>query len=134
MNKRTSRFVGLALAESARSTYQRVRIGAVIVRGNYMISAGANLATSHPLQKKFNDAARRLAPQHCLHAELHAIVKAKDEDLSGCHIYVARLDKLGRWAHCRPCAACTLAIRLAGITEVTYTTPKGIVTIPTEEL
>lgn len=134
MNKRTSRFVGLALVESARSTYQRVQIGAVIARGSSLISAGANLAASHPLQKRYNDCAGRCAPAHNLHAELHAIVRAKGESLNGCHIYVARLDRRGMWADCRPCPACSLAIRLAGIALVTYSTPKGVFTIPAEEL
>lgn len=129
ITKRETKFVGLALAESARSTYSRVKIGTVIVRGNKVISRGANLSTSHPLQRRFNDLANRLAPAHALHSELHAIIRAKGESLHGCHLYVARLDRRGLWADSRPCPACTLAIRLAGITAVTYTSPKGIHTI-----
>ena len=129
ITKRETTFVGLALAESANSTYHRVKIGTVIVRGNKVISRGANLSTSHPLQRRFNDLANRLAPAHALHSELHAIIRAKGESLHGCHLYVARLDRRGLWADSRPCPACTLAIRLAGITTVTYTSPKGIHTI-----
>ena len=134
MDKRTSKFVGLALAESARSTYQRVRMGAVIARGSSLISAGANLATSHPLQKKYNDLVARLAPAHNLHAELHAIIRARGESLHGAHLYVARLDRRGMWASSRPCPACRMAIRMAGITLVTFTSPDGIHTVPASEL
>ena len=132
--KRTVKFVGAALSESALSTYSRVRIGTVITRGSRIVSRGANLSTSHPLQRRFNDLAKRIAPAHALHSELHAIIRAKGESLHGCHLYVARLDRRGLWADCRPCPACSLAIRMAGIAVVVYTSPKGIHTIKAEEL
>ncbi len=129
MDKRTRRFIGLALAESAKSTYDRVKIGAVLVDKNYPVAAGANLNTSHPLQYKYNLKSGRVAPKHCLHAEMHAIVRAyrERENLNGLEMFVARLDRRGRLAMCRPCCACSTAIREAGIVAVTYTTPKGII-------
>lgn len=134
MNKKRDKFVGAALSESALSTYSRIRIGTVIVRGNKIVSRGANLCTSHPLQKRFNTLASRDAPAHALHSEMHAIVNAKGKNLTGCTLYVARLDRRGLWADCRPCPACSLAIRMAGIAIVVYTSPKGIHTIKVEEL
>ena len=134
MNKKRDKFVGAALSESALSTYSRIRIGTVIVRGNKIVSRGANLCTSHPLQKRFNTLASRDAPAHALHSEMHAIVNAKGKVLTGCTLYVARLDRRGLWADCRPCPACSLAIRMAGIAVVVYTSPKGIHTIKVEEL
>ena len=134
ITRRIRKFVGLALTESAKSTYSRVKIGTVIVRGNKVISRGANLSTSHPLQRRFNDLAKRLAPAHALHSELHAIIRAKGESLHGCHLYVARLDRRGLWAYSKPCPACTMAIRMAGIARVTYTTPQGIKTCEVSEL
>lgn len=118
--------MGLALNESANSTYCRVKIGSVIVRGNKIVSRGANLCTSHPKQRRFNDLSGRIAPAHALHSELHAIVRAKGEPLDGCTIYVARLDRRGLWSDSKPCPACAMAIRLAGITRVVYTSPTGI--------
>lgn len=127
ITKRTARFIGQALAESARSTYERVRIGAVIVNKNYEVSKGANLSTSHPLQYRYNQSTGRKAPAHNLHAEMHALVKAKDyESLEECEIFVARYDRKGRMAMCRPCVACRRALVEKGITRITYTTPKGI--------
>ena len=134
MNKKRDKFVGAALSESAASTYTRIRIGTVIVRGNKIVSRGANLCTSHPLQKRFNTLANRLAPAHALHSEMHAIVRAKGESLVGTELFVSRLDRRGLWADCRPCPACSLAIRMAGIAIVTYTSPKGIHSIKAEEL
>ena len=125
--KRTSRFIGLALAVSARSTYERVRIGAVIVDKNYVVSEGANLSTSHPLQYHYNCKVGRVAPKHCLHAEMHALVKAKDYgSLANCEIFIARLDRRGRMAMCKPCASCLRALAERGIKRITYTTPNGI--------
>ena len=134
MNKKRDKFVGMALSESASSTYSRIRIGTVIIRGNKIISKGANLCTSHPLQKRFNTLASREAPAHALHSEMHAIVNAKGKNLTGCTLYVSRLDRRGLWADCRPCPACSLAIRMAGIAIVVYTSPKGIHTINVEDL
>lgn len=134
MNKKRDKFVGEALTTSASSTYSRIRIGTVIARGNKIVSRGANLCTSHPLQKRFNTLASREAPAHALHSEMHAIVNAKGKNLTGCTLYVSRLDRRGLWADCRPCPACSLAIRMAGIAIVVYTSPKGIHTIKAEDL
>lgn len=127
ITKRSARFIGLALAESARSTYERVRIGAVIVDKNYEVSKGANLSTSHPMQYHYNRLTGRKAPAHNLHAEMHTLVKAKDyENLENCEIFIARYDRKGRLAMCRPCIACERALKKAGITRITYTTSRGI--------
>lgn len=122
---RQKRFVALALVESGYSTYDRVRIGAVIARRNRVISKGANLRTSHPLQKLYNDKVGRLAPMHACHAEMHAIINAR-EDLTGADIYVGRWDRKGRVAMCKPCVACSKAIKDVGIKSITYTTEEGI--------
>lgn len=133
MNKKRDKYMGMALSESSHSTYTRIRIGTVIVRGNKIISKGANLCTSHPQQRKFNVLSGREAPAHALHSEMHAIVRARTS-LEGCTLYVSRLDRRGLWADCRPCPACSLAIKLAGIAVVVYTSPKGIHTIKVEDL
>jgi deoxycytidylate deaminase len=79
------------------------------------------------MQYKYNTITGRKAPQHNLHAEIHALVKAKDyNDLQNCEIFIARYDRKGRMAMCRPCVACRRALVEKGITRITYTTPKGI--------
>lgn len=122
---RQKRFVALALAESSKSTYDRVRIGAVIAKRSKLISKGANLRTSHPVQKLYNDKAGRLAPAHACHAEIHAILNATVA-LSGTDVYVGRWNRNGKLAMCRPCPACMLALREFGVKSVTYTTSQGI--------
>lgn len=120
--------MGLALAESARSTYNRVKIGAVVVRGNLLVSQGANLSTSHPLQFKYNNRVKRVAEAHNCHAEMHALIRAKGyESLRGCEMFVGRYDRRGRLAMCKPCPACADALQDHGIVRVTYTTPSGTI-------
>lgn len=124
--KRTQRYISLALTAALTSTYTRVRIGAVIVDGNYVVAKAANLCTSHPRQYHYNNKANRLAPAHACHAEIHALVRSKAYDLTSSEIFVARMDRAGRLAMCRPCRACLLAIQEAGIRTITYTTSKGV--------
>lgn len=98
----------------------------MVVDGNFIVAKGANLATSHPRQYKFNNKVGRDAPEHHLHAEIHALVRSKGYDTSGTEIFVGRMDRRGLMAMCRPCKACAAALKDAGISKVTYTTPQGI--------
>jgi deoxycytidylate deaminase len=115
-----------ALRESLKSPYRRVKIGAVIVDGNFIVSSGFNVDTSHPMQYKYNNKVGRIAPAHRGHAEMMALVRSKDYDLTGCEVFVGRYDRRGRLASCRPCVACWTALQEAGITKITYTSPQGI--------
>lgn len=126
MNRRQLRYITRALKESLKSPYRRVKIGAVIVDGNFVVSAGHNRTTSHPLQYKYNNKVGRIAPNHRSHAEIQALVRSKDYDLTGCEVFVGRYDRRGRAADCRPCQACYTALQEAGIARITYTTPEGI--------
>lgn len=116
----------MALKESSKSTYNRVRIGAVLVLNNKVIGKGANLSTSHPLQSFHNNRTGRVAPAHNLHAEIHALVNCSLSNIHGAEIYVARFDRRGNLAMCRPCVACEDALRRAGVKRVVYTSQQGI--------
>lgn len=120
--------LALALLESAKSSHDRVKIGAVIVRGGKVVGKGFNTTKSHPLQLYYNQKAGRLAPKSSCHAELAAIINAGRNDLSGATIYVARFDRVGQLANCRPCRACQLALDRAGIKDVKFTTEEGLMT------
>lgn len=114
-----------AAQASANSNHDRVKIGAAVVRGNYLISTGWNQKKSHPMQARYN-VHRNLECSNYIHAEIHALVRSGREDLEDATIYVYRSDKSGDEANCKPCAACTRAIYDAGITRVYYTTAEGI--------
>ena len=114
-----------AQAAAWDSTHDRDKIGAVIVRGNYLISTGWNQKKSHPMQAKYN-VLRNLECANYIHAEIHSLVRSGREDVRGSILYVYRQDKSGAVANCKPCAACTKAISDAGITQVYYTTADGV--------
>lgn len=118
---RNERYFQLAKEASLRSTHDRIRIGAVIVKGNWVVSKGFNQAKSHPRQFTYNRLSGRVAPKSHLHAEIDALIKSKDADLSGSSIYVFRETKNGKPALCKPCPACTLALRESGVSEVFFT-------------
>jgi len=96
-------------------------MGAVIFRGNKVVSTGFNKMKSHP----------RYANEdwyYFLHAEMMAIINAK-QDLTGCSIYVYREFKNGDgYALAKPCDSCMAAIIESGISRVYFTdnnNPKG---------
>lgn len=41
-------------------------------------------------------------------------------------VFVVRVDRLGRWANSRPCAACQVALRSKGVRKVVFTTGPNI--------
>lgn len=125
---RAVKFLNLALEESKLSTYHRVKIGAVITQGNRVLSKGANLSTSHPVQAYWDRLTNRRAPAHNMHAEMNALVRAKrlGESLEGATIYIARLDRNNQLNQCRPCDACMAAIEDAGIHTIVHTTQQEL--------
>lgn len=125
MNRRDRRYILEALKESLDSTYERVNIGAVLVKAGRVVSKGANKKQPHPLQYKYNVKAARPTHTHGLHAEMNAILKNKS-DLRGATVYVGRWDRRGLLAMCRPCKACRLALKEAGVTTMFFTTTEGI--------
>lgn len=127
MFKRDKKYFMLAKAASELSDYDRIKIGAVIVRKKEIVSIGYNHKKSHPKQKELN--AYRFEDEHdrCnhfLHAEMSAIVNSHYADLSDASIYVYRSNKEGI-QNCRPCAGCMKAIKEKGIKTIYYTTQDG---------
>lgn len=110
-----SRFFDIAKAASKHSDHPAHKLGAVIVKGNKVVSVGFNKNKTHT---KSNHAWKRL------HAEISAIIKAK-QDLTGCSIYVYRETKNGDLGMSKPCPSCFSAIRESGIKIVYYTTETG---------
>lgn len=109
------KFFQLAKNISKHSDHPAHQLGAVIVRGNKIVSMGFNKNKTHT---KSNHAWKRL------HAEISAIIKSR-EDLTGCSIYVYRETKLGHLGMARPCASCLSAIQEAGIKKIFYSTETG---------
>ena len=130
MKKKHLKFFKLAKEIAKTSNYGKIKIGAVIVRKNMIVSVGVNIRKSHPLQKKYNHLRFDLTAadncHHYIHAETAAIIHAGSTDLSDCVIYVYREDLNGALACSRPCPACLSLIGLVGIKKIFYTTREGL--------
>lgn len=128
MIKDTDRFhLGVALTASSQSKFGRVKIGAVVTyKGRYM-AQGWNTRRTHPRQYEANKKTGRQIQNPCLHAEVAAILEAEERGYGKLDtIYVARLDRNGKWANCKPCPACHSEIVACGIKRVVYTTEEGV--------
>jgi deoxycytidylate deaminase len=108
--------------ETAKTSPSRRRIGAVLLKKSKIISTAVNLEKkSHPFQAKLAKKVG-LEPKIYLHAEVHALIRARDDADT---IVVARVDSKGKLKNSRPCPCCTLALQEAGITKVYYSTDNG---------
>lgn len=118
-----NRWYEAAEEASKKSEYPRIKIGAAIVKGNYLVATGYNQQKSHPLQAELNNKHRDWeSPNHYLHAEVHALIQSGRDDLEGADIYVFRRDRNKELAASRPCAVCLAALKAAGIARMYYTT------------
>lgn len=130
---RHKRYFAVAKRQAAKSTFSRnkinktdnVRIGASIVKGNYVISKGVNKTKTHPFQQLHNNRHMAHIPYPKIHAEIDALIYSRYDDLSGCEIFVYREMVNGTLANCKPCNACRSAMKDAGIKHLYYTTEKG---------
>ena len=114
-------FLQLAI-ETAKSSPSRRRIGAVLLKKSKVVATAVNLEKkSHPLQAKF---AKRvgLCEKIYLHAEVSALIKAREDADT---IVVARVDRQGKLKNSKPCPICAFALEQAGVTNVYYTTNEG---------
>lgn len=126
INKRVKKYIALALEESTRSDYKRINIGAVITDGNYVVSKGYNSLRTHPKQSLYNDLTHRTCNRSAIHAEMDAVIKARNYDLSDCSIFIARFDRRGKLAMCKPCPACQRVLSDSGIRKCYFTDSTGI--------
>jgi deoxycytidylate deaminase len=130
-SQRDIKYFAHAVDAARKSTYDRISIGAVIVKKNTIITTGWNSLKTHPIQQYHNR--KRFDNQifdtvnHYLHAETDAIQQAlrMRKVLDGAVIYVSRINRDNKYGMCRPCPACIGAIRAVGIRDIFYTTPDG---------
>ena len=108
--------------ETAQSSPSRRKIGAVLLKKSKVIATAVNLEQkSHPLQAKLANKVG-LPEKIYLHAEIHALIKAKED--ADC-IIVARINNQGKLRNSKPCPICALALESENITKICYTTNKG---------
>lgn len=107
----------LAIEEAKKSEHKH-RIGAVIFKGKRIISSAHNSVRSNKIPYQFK------GWLESLHAECHAIIKAK-RDLKGYSIIVIRLNKKNEPIMSKPCNFCEDFINYVGIKEVFWSNNKG---------
>jgi deoxycytidylate deaminase len=115
------------------SNHPKVKIGAVIVSGNKILSVGVNSQKSHTMQYLYNRfrniSNMGVSMHHFIHAEIDAIIKLRNMFYpyipEGIKIYVHRLLKNGDLGYCRPCKACLAALKDHKIHHMYYTTEEG---------
>lgn len=110
--------IRIAKKQAKKSAFLKHRVGAVIVKGNRVISTGYNeIRYSHYLDKP------------TVHAEEAAVIKVLNRlgqhDLVGARIYVSRYTKAGHIGIAAPCSRCRTLLRSVGISSAVYTTDSG---------
>lgn len=104
MLKWDKRFLELASLVSGWSKDPSTKVGAVITKGNRVVSLGYN---GYPTGVKDKKDTREVKYLKTIHAEENAILFSK-QDLTGCTIYVTH----------PPCSNCAAKIIQVGITRV----------------
>lgn len=127
---RQRRFFDLARQASLKSNFVRVggskvRIGAIIVNGNYTVSEGYNRQKTHTYQYYLNKSSGYIAPVPNIHAEMDALIRSGKHDLTGAEIFVYREFLNGQLANCKPCRSCMIALKKAGVRHLYYTNESG---------
>lgn len=130
LSPRHQRFFGIAKRNADKSTYVRkgrgkIGIGCAIVNGNYVVSEGVNKRKTHSVQQHYNNISEYFAPVPNIHAEIDALIKSRNHDLTGTEVFVYRELVGGSLGNCRPCRACMRALRDAGVKHIYYTTENG---------
>lgn len=111
--RRHENLIKRAVKVAQCSTY-RWKHGAVVAKGNKILGFAPNKFRNAPIVDEHN------VSDHAERATLRELLKVR-EDLRGCTIYIARINKQGGTMMSRPCADCMTAIVAAGIKEIVYT-------------
>lgn len=124
---KTSYFLKIALAVTARSTCIRRRFGAVIVKGNTIVGTGYNGTAKGVINcfevgciKNERGLPRDDAYEYCpaVHAEENAIINSSRADRIGAKLFIAGFDAGGKYTKAVPCRRCRRKIINSEIEEV----------------
>lgn len=110
--------VRVAVSMARKSEYSPYKLGACIVRGKRIISAGFNQIKTHPLT-------RRMKNIKGLHAEMHACIGVDADALHGATIYVARIRRDGSYGLAKPCLTCREFLANVGVKRAYFTQYNG---------
>ncbi|MBI2463242.1 MAG: hypothetical protein HYV65_03365 [Candidatus Spechtbacteria bacterium] len=108
-----------AEARNADSFPRRIRVGAVITKGNSVLSIACNRMGTSTISVP----GRRKSVWY-RHAEVHAIKQADLSVMKGATVWVWREFKNGTPALAKPCEDCMELLKIVGIKRVVYTISK----------
>lgn len=115
------RFLKRAFEEATKSNALHAH-GAVIVKGNRIISSGWSQDKTHPLLLEYHTLVDKL------HAETHAVFRRRhNEDFNGSTIFVVRLRKGNKPGLSRPCDLCAKILEEYGVNKAIYSEQDGTV-------
>lgn len=115
--RRHENLINRAVRVAQTSSY-RWQHGAVVAKGNKVLGFAPNKFRNAPLVDEHN------VSDHAERAIIRELLKVR-EDLRGCTIYIARVNKAGETTISRPCPDCMKSIVTAGIKEIVYTNEVG---------
>ena len=118
----------LKLAElmASYSDYDRIHIGACIIKKRQVISTGYNQNKTHPIQEKYNNKSLTYKKSKAkLHAEMDALIRA-GKNSKGATLYIFRRGNDNIYRMSKPCNACMNYIKKCGIKRIVYTIENGI--------
>tara|TARA_R110002074_G_scaffold132327_6_gene275530 strand:+ start:2096 stop:2539 length:444 start_codon:yes stop_codon:yes gene_type:complete len=124
LSKRQRRFFNLAKNIAHDSSYDKLRHGAVLVKGGSVISAACNKDNFSSFGSRFRDPD---AGHGTHHAELGCVLGISRDVTSGSDIYVCRVNKQNEFRLSKPCRMCHDIMKHVGIKRVYYTTDDGSV-------
>lgn len=114
----------LAKKVAQSSNHHAFHMGAVIVKGNRVLSTASNRVN------RGCQIIRKKKWKNSLHAEAHAIMKLlkkeRLDDLAHADLYVTRINKVGHCMDSEPCEFCLDLALSVGIKRIYYTDSEGL--------
>lgn len=124
---KTKYFLDIALAVAKRSTCMRRKFGAVIVKDNTIVGTGYNGNARGVINcndvgciKNIMHSPTGMAYDYCpaVHAEENAIINSNRSDRINATLYIAGIDKDGKYTMALPCQRCQRKIINSQIKQV----------------
>jgi tRNA(Arg) A34 adenosine deaminase TadA len=117
-SRKTRRYFELARNLALKSSYGKIKHGAILVKGGNVFSGSPNKENYNAFGSRFRHPDRGPAT---LHAELGCILGMSRNVTQGATVYVARVSTTGEFRMSKPCEMCHAALKHVGIRRVIYT-------------
>ena len=115
----TEGIIKKAIEECEQSTY-KLALGAVIFKGNRILSSGHNEIRSSSISNKYKKF------KNSLHAEQAAVLNIDWRRLKGASILVLKLSKVQKkLSNAKPCDMCLQLLKTIGIKKIYYSNQYG---------